>query len=41
MVANAMTPAGQADLAADIGLAECAAGMGPVAMHGFSLPDLL
>ena len=34
MVADAMTPARQANGFADIALAERAAGMGPVTMHG-------
>jgi hypothetical protein len=35
MVANAMAPAGQPYGLADVALAERAAGMGPVTMHGF------
>jgi hypothetical protein len=34
MVANAMAPAGQADRLADMAVAERAAGVGPVTMHG-------
>ena len=34
MVADAVAPAGQADRLADVALAERAAGMGAVAMHG-------
>ncbi len=34
MVADTMAPAGQANGFADVALAERAAGMGPVAMHG-------
>ena len=33
VVADAMAPAGEADLGADVGLAERAAGMGAVAVH--------
>src|SRR5665213_2069635 len=36
MVANTMAPAGQTRRLADIALAEFAAGMGPVTMHGIS-----
>jgi hypothetical protein len=38
MVANAMAPAGQANGFADIAVAERAAGMGPVTMHGVLEP---
>ena len=34
MIANAMAPAGQADRLVDVAVAESAAGMGPIAMHG-------
>src|SRR6266851_6260692 len=36
MVANAMTPARQPSRLADMALAERAAGVGPVTMHGYS-----
>jgi hypothetical protein len=36
MVADAVAPAGQPDRLVDIALAERAAGMGPVTMHGIS-----
>ena len=35
MVADAMAPAGQADRLVDVAVAERAAGMGPVTMHGY------
>src|SRR6516165_3841371 len=40
MVANAVTPAGQANRLADVALAERAAGMGPVTMHGCLKPGV-
>jgi hypothetical protein len=40
MVADAVAPAGQADLFANVALAERAAGMGPVTMHGISRKQL-
>src|SRR5262249_34538297 len=40
VVADAMAPAGQADLFANVALAERAAGVGPVTMHGISRKQL-
>jgi hypothetical protein len=40
MVANAMAPAGQTNVLADIALTERAAGMGPVTMHRISISQM-
>jgi hypothetical protein len=41
MVANAMAPAGQTNILADIALPERAAGMGAVTMHRVSISQML